>query len=260
MATDRRRTPGKVVALPSSPHAGGRVRRGTRPPPETASLEELARRLLAPAEVSPGGELVVEARTALPTDHGLFDVRLFHFRGKPEEHLAISCGDLAAPGPVAVRVHSECFTGEVLHSRRCECADQLAHALQAIQTLGRGVVVYLRQEGRGIGLANKLRAYALQAHGADTVDANRLLGLPDDARTYDDAAAVLRHLGVGSVRLLTNNPAKARALEALGIPVVERLPVLVANNPLAMAYLETKRDRMEHVVPARPTPLAGQGG
>jgi GTP cyclohydrolase II len=188
-------------------------------------------------------------KTELPTEHGLFDVRLFHFAGTSQEHLAISLGEPGGDEPLPVRIHSECFTGEVLHSQRCECAAQLSFALETIHRLGRGLVIYLRQEGRGIGLANKLRAYALQAKGADTVDANRLLGLPDDARTYDAAAAVLRHLNVKAVRLLTNNPAKGRALEALGISVAERLPVLVASNPIAARYLETKRDRMEHDVP-----------
>lgn len=217
---------------------------------DPASLKALAEQLKRPAETSADGAVVVEAVTPLPTEHGLFDVRLFRYQHGAEEHLAISCGDLSAPGPVPVRIHSECFTGEVLRSQRCECADQLAHALKQIQALGRGVVVYLRQEGRGIGLANKLKAYCLQAEGADTVDANRLLGLPDDARTYEAAAAVLRHLGVSSVRLMTNNPAKSRALAALGIPVADRVPVIVASNPIAARYLETKRDRMEHVVPS----------
>jgi GTP cyclohydrolase II len=220
-----------------------------RPVRSPADLDAVARRLAQPAEVSGDGRLVVLARTDLPTDHGTFDLRLFQFDGAPEEHLAISCGDLSGDEPVLVRMHSECFTGEVLHSQRCECADQLAHALRTIQAHGRGLVVYLRQEGRGIGLANKLRAYALQAMGADTVDANRLLGLPDDAREYDAAAAVLRHLGLCEVRLLTNNPAKVRGLETLGIRVVDRVPVVVPKNPIAARYLLTKRERMDHEVP-----------
>ncbi len=243
----------KVISLTNA--AAGYRARASKREGAVPSLEELAERLKQPAEQSADGRLVVEARTVLPTDHGTFDVRLFRFDGAPAEHLAISCGDLNAPGPVLVRMHSECFTGEVLHSHRCECANQLAHALEEIHRAGRGLVVYLRQEGRGIGLANKLRAYALQAAGADTVDANRLLGLPDDARAYDAAAAVLRHLGVGTVALMTNNPAKARALESLGIAVAERVPVVVPSNPLARAYLETKRDRMEHQVPEQ-LPLA----
>lgn len=194
--------------------------------------------------------VVVEAQTRLPTEHGLFDVRLFHFDESPAEHLALVHGDLGGNEAVLLRVHSECFTGEVLGSMRCECAGQLHYAMDRIVEEGRGVVVYLRQEGRGIGLANKLRAYALQEEGADTVDANRLLGLPDDARKYDAAAAVLRHLGVANVRLMTNNPAKVHALQALGLTVAETIPVLVADNLLARKYLQTKRDRMNHLVPA----------
>ncbi len=180
----------------------------------------------------------------------MFDVRLFRFHGGPEEHLAISCGRLAGDDPLPVRIHSECFTGEVLKSEKCDCAAQLSHAFETFQRQGRGLVIYLRQEGRGIGLANKLRAYALQNAGADTVDANRLLGLPDDGRRYDAAAAVLHHLGVGSVRLMTNNPSKIRSLEALGIEVAERVPIVVPKSALAEEYLRAKRDRMGHEVPA----------
>jgi GTP cyclohydrolase II len=228
--------------------------------PARPELEDLARRLSMPQSTSADGTLVVEAFTELPTEHGTFDVRLFRYGGGSEEHLAISRGDLSGEEPVLVRLHSECFTGEVLHSHRCECAQQLAAALEAIAAAGRGVVVYLRQEGRGIGLANKLRAYALQAKGADTVDANRLLGLPDDARTYDQAAAMLRHLGVAAVRLMTNNPAKARALAELGISVVDRVPLVVPAHPIARRYLETKRDRMEHLVPAELSSGVGRAG
>jgi len=221
---------------------------------ERESLEQAAERLKRPVELGEGGRLVVHARTELPTEHGTFDVRLFTFDGRPEEHLAISLGELSDGGradvePLPVRVHSECWTGEVLGSLRCECKQQLDFALQHVQRQGRGLVIYLRQEGRGIGLANKLKAYALQARGADTVDANRLLGLPDDARTYDMAAALLRHLGVSRVKLVTNNPAKVRALEGAGITVAGRTPVLVATNPIAAHYLATKRDRMDHAVP-----------
>jgi GTP cyclohydrolase II len=195
-------------------------------------LQRLARRLAEPESVSPDGRLVVDVKTELPTEHGTFDVRLFHFDSTSEEHLAISCGELTG-APLAVRIHSECFTGEVLGSQKCDCDAQLGFALEKIQDLGRGLVVYLRQEGRGIGLANKLRAYALQNAGADTVDANRLLGLPDDNRRYDAAAAILQHLGVSAVRLMTNNPLKVEA-----------------STALAAAYLRSKRDRLGHHVPA----------
>jgi GTP cyclohydrolase II len=214
-------------------------------------LRALAAELKKPAEVSEDGRIRVEARVQLPTEHGVFDVRLFHFEGGAEEQLAISCGDLSGAEPLAVRIHSECFTSEVLGSLKCDCDDQLSSALGTVRRMGRGLVLYLRQEGRGIGLANKLRAYALQNAGADTVDANRLLGLPDDARRYDAAAAMLKHLNVSAVRLMTNNPAKIRALELLGVRVVDRIPVLAASNPLAAQYLETKRARMQHQVPVQ---------
>jgi GTP cyclohydrolase II len=244
----------KVISLPDRRSPSARTRRAASP----GDLGRLAARLRQPAERSDDGRLVVEAMTPLPTEHGLFDVRLFRFDGGSEDHLAISCGDLSGPDPVPVRIHSECFTGEVLNSRRCECAGQLAYALEHIHAEGRGVVVYLRQEGRGIGLANKLRAYRLQAEGADTVDANRLLGLPDDARSYEAAAAVLRHLGIRRVCLLTNNPSKIRSMESLGFEVSERRPVIVAQDPIARRYLESKRDRMEHLVPEQ-LPLLADG-
>ncbi len=148
-----------------------------------------------------------------------------------------------------MRVHSECLTSEVFGSLKCDCAAQLERALSRIAAEGRGVCVYLRQEGRGIGLANKIRAYALQGRGLDTVDANRALRLPDDARRYDAAADLLELLGVRSVRLLTNNPEKVSALTALGVRVVERLSHVVPSHPLSKAYLETKRTRMQHALP-----------
>jgi len=150
---------------------------------------------------------------------------------------------------VLVRVHSECITSEVFGSLKCDCKDQLDGAMATIARAGAGAVLYLRQEGRGIGLANKIRAYALQSHGHDTVDANRLLGLPDDARRYDVARDMLAHLGVASVRLLTNNPAKVRALRMLGVRVAGRMPIVVAPTPHSAGYLEAKRLRMEHDLP-----------
>lgn len=212
-------------------------------------LEAAARDLSGEVERSKDGRIVVEVQTRLPTREGLFDVRLFRFENDPAEHLAISLGVLSGTEPLPVRVHSECFTGEVLQSEKCDCAGQLSHALRRIQRLGRGLVIYLRQEGRGIGLANKLRAYALQNLGADTVDANRLLGLPDDSRDYAAAASLLGHLNVQQVQLMTNNPAKVEALQALGITVTGRLPVLVNGSLLTRQYLETKRERMNHLIP-----------
>lgn len=191
------------------------------------------------------------AETPLPTQHGEFTVIAFRLPGEVEEHMAIIRNQAGVVGgqKVFVRVHSECFTSEVLGSLKCDCREQLESALATIARRGRGVVIYLRQEGRGIGLVNKLRAYALQAQGHDTVDANRLLGLPDDTRRYDAAAAILKYLGVESVVLMTNNPLKIEGLRALGVEVAERLPVFVPANEHSSGYLETKRIRMGHLLP-----------
>jgi len=168
----------------------------------------------------------------------------------PKEHVAIVVGDPAQPPvPILVRVHSECWTGEVLRSRKCDCLAQLDAALRAMVERGRGVLVYLRQEGRGIGLGNKIRAYALQAKGADTVDANRMLGFEDDARTYDVAAAILRDLGVGEIELLTNNKAKVEGLERAGVRVARRVPLAVGIHEDNEGYLAVKAKRMGHELP-----------
>ena len=163
------------------------------------------------------------------------------------EHVAIVLGDVRGED-VLVRMHSECMTSEVFGSLKCDCAEQLRAAMDEIQREGRGVLVYLRQEGRGIGLSNKLRAYALQREGLDTVDANDALGLPIDARRYEGAAAMLRQLGVESVRLLTNNPDKVEALASSGIPV-RAVPLVVPASAESLSYLESKRDRMRHQLP-----------
>lgn len=203
----------------------------------------------APVSSNASARLVVEAQAPLPTRHGMFSVSVFRHADDPEkEHVAIVSGVVDGAERVPVRLHSECLTSEVLGSLKCDCNEQLEHALAHIARSG-GMVLYLRQEGRGIGLANKIRAYALQARGVDTVDANRALGLPDDARRYDGAAAMLRHLGVRSVRLMTNNPEKVAALRALGVDVVERIPVLIEPNPWSRGYLEAKRLRMNHSLP-----------
>ena len=193
-------------------------------------------------------ERVGDAR--LPTSHGTF--RVVSYRSADgHEHLAIVSGVVdgdTAGRSVLARLHSECLTGDVLGSRKCDCGDQLDHALDAIAAEGRGVVVYLRgHEGRGIGLANKIRAYELQDAGLDTVDANTVQGLPVDARRYDVAAAILADLGVRSVRLLSNNPAKASGLVENGLAVDELVPVHVAVHPESEAYLRTKRERLGHV-------------
>jgi 3,4-dihydroxy 2-butanone 4-phosphate synthase/GTP cyclohydrolase II len=190
-----------------------------------------------------------EVETNLPTEHGTFRVRAYRDRQTGADHVAIIAGDPAhdVDGAV-VRVHSECLTGEAFGSLKCECGPQLDTALQQIQRTG-GVVVYLRgHEGRGIGLINKLRAYRLQEGGLDTLDANVALGLPIDSRVYTAASAILADLGIDRVRLLTNNPEKVAQLEAHGIDVVERLPLVVGVGAGNQGYLETKRRRMGHAI------------
>jgi GTP cyclohydrolase II len=167
------------------------------------------------------------------------------------EHVALVAGNLAGLEDVAVRVHSECMTSEVFGSLKCDCRDQLEWAQAEIARRGRGALLYLRQEGRGIGLGNKIRAYELQAKGLDTVDANRGLGLPDDARSYDVARDMLEYLGVKSVQLMTNNPDKIEKLRTLGVRVNGTIPVIVPSNPYSVGYLEAKRVRMAHDLPVR---------
>jgi GTP cyclohydrolase II len=198
------------------------------------------------------------AHAQLPTREGLFDFYVFRDAsnkaqrsvGLSDEHLALVMGDVRGKTHVPVRVHSECLTSEVFGSLKCDCRQQLDAAKAEIARRGFGIVLYLRQEGRGIGLANKIRAYALQALGADTVEANELLHLPVDARQYDVAAAMLRELGVESIELMTNNPDKIDSLRELGIKVEKRVPVLVAANPFSAPYLEVKRRRMQHEIPS----------
>jgi 3,4-dihydroxy 2-butanone 4-phosphate synthase/GTP cyclohydrolase II len=207
-------------------------------------------------EPRPGTERA--ATTRLPTAAGEFTAHGYR-DAAGAEHVALVVGDVAAPGaPVLVRVHSECLTGDVLGSRRCDCGPQLEASLHAVQAAGRGVVVYLRgHEGRGIGLVAKLQAYALQDGGRDTVDANLDLGLPVDARDYAVAAEVLADLGVGSVRLLTNNPAKVEGLRRHGVRVDGTEALLVAATSDSEGYLRTKRERMGHHLPHVPSVLEG---
>jgi 3,4-dihydroxy 2-butanone 4-phosphate synthase/GTP cyclohydrolase II len=196
-------------------------------------------------------ERVAEAR--LPTRHGDFHAVGFRSTVDSAEHLALVRGDLGDGEAVLVRVHSECLTGDVLGSLRCDCGPQLDAALQTVAEEGRGVVVYLRgHEGRGIGLLHKLAAYGLQDGGRDTVDANLDLGLPADARDFGIGAQILAELGVRSVRLLTNNPAKLVGMSGFGFEVVERVPLPVHLTPENAAYLVTKRDRMGHDLPGLP--------
>jgi len=182
----------------------------------------------------------------LPSRFGEFRAVAFTPDARGREHLALVRGDVAGRDDVPVRVHSECLTGDVLGSLRCDCRDQLIASLERLGRMERGVLLYLRQEGRGIGLANKIRAYALQDAGHDTIDANHLLGFGDDERDYAAAAAMLRQLGVASVRLLTNNPAKLAGLRAHGIAVTERVPLVMEPNPHNAGYLATKQRRAGH--------------
>ena len=206
-----------------------------------------------------------QARAPIPTRFGTFDLRVFEWEDADahpalsREHCALVMGDVRGQHSVPVRMHSECLTSEVFGSLKCDCREQLERAQAEIARRGVGVLLYLRQEGRGIGLANKVRAYALQAQGADTVEANELLHLPVDARSYDVAAAMLRNLGVESIELLTNNPLKLDALRELGVHVERRVPVLVPANPFSASYLEVKRRRMQHDLPSSPAPSVPPG-
>ena len=188
------------------------------------------------------------ATSKLPTQFGDFKISVFQDPQTKEEHVALSKGLETAPTkPILVRIHSECLTGDAFASLKCDCGPQLQATQQLIQNVGEGVILYLRQEGRGIGLTNKIRAYALQDQGHDTVDANLLLDLPADARTYDMCRIMLDHLQIKQVKLITNNPLKIKALTDLGIQVVERVPLTVGHNQFNAQYLKTKRERMDHL-------------
>jgi GTP cyclohydrolase II len=188
------------------------------------------------------------SEAVLPTAHGSFRIVVYRFGDGPDdEHVALVRGEVAGGEAVLARVHSECLTGEVLGSLRCDCRQQLDHALCRIAAEGLGVLVYLRQEGRGIGLGNKVRAYALQDQGIDTVEANVALGFDPDLRSYDMAAAILRELGVESVRLMTNNPAKIEGLAAAGIPVIAQESHWVETTEHSHEYLLAKKTKMGHL-------------
>jgi len=189
------------------------------------------------------------ARCELPTIYGSFDVRVFRHDGEPGESVVISMGqDFRADEVVFTRVHSECFTGEVLGSLKCDCQGQLDLALRRIAEQSRGVVVYLRQEGRGIGLGNKIRAYAEQAKGADTVEANHILGFPADLRDFGIAAPILGQLGIRRIALNTNNPQKIDALRDCGVEIVEVVPSLTEPNDHNRDYLRTKALQLGHLL------------
>jgi GTP cyclohydrolase II len=188
------------------------------------------------------------ASSLLPTRFGAFTIYGFEDPDTGKEHIALVMGDVADGAPVLMRVHSECLTGDGFGSLRCDCGPQLDAAMQKVAGAGRGVILYLRQEGRGIGLLNKIRAYQLQDEGADTVEANEQLGFAPDLREYSMCEDMLAHLKVKTVRLMTNNPRKVAALEAHGIEVVERVPLMTGRNPHNEHYLDTKQGKMGHML------------
>ena len=190
------------------------------------------------------------AEADFPTQFGFF--RIYGFEGRDgdltEEAVVLKMGDLAAGPPPLVRIHSQCLTGDVFHSLRCDCRAQLEIALQSIAQEGRGLIVYEHQEGRGIGLLNKLRAYELQDQGADTVEANERLGFDSDLRSYELPGAILQYFGLKAVRLLSNNPQKVEAVERAGVEVVERVPCLADVLDTRESYLRTKKEKMGHLL------------
>lgn len=194
-------------------------------------------------------EVSIYASTILPSMHGEFNLVVFrNASDNNKEHLAMVKGEIGDGQNIPVRLHSECLTSEVLGSLKCDCREQLEAAFKYIADEGRGIIIYLRQEGRGIGLGNKIRAYALQEQGYDTVEANQILGFPDDLRRYDVAAAMLHTLGVKSIRLLTNNPKKISGIEEWGIEVKERVSILIEPNPANRDYLYTKAKKSGHLI------------
>ncbi|MDP6334376.1 MAG: GTP cyclohydrolase II [Candidatus Poseidoniaceae archaeon] len=193
-------------------------------------------------------ESSIPSEAKLPTSFGDFKIRVFHEKATGFDHVALTLGEMEGPDPVLVRVHSECLTGDAFSSLRCDCGPQLQAALKSISERGWGCLLYLRQEGRGIGLHAKIQAYRLQDQGADTLDANLMLGLPGDNRDYKIAASMLASLKISKVSLLTNNPNKIDQLKENGIDVLERVPLVVGVGESNRFYLETKADRMGHSI------------
>ncbi len=189
-----------------------------------------------------------EVHVHMPTKHGDFELYAFRQTNTGETHLALVKGEWSKDEPVLVRVHSSCFTGDILHSLRCDCGDQLEAAMEMVEAEGKGVVLYMNQEGRGIGLFNKLKAYKLQEQGKDTVEANLALGFKNDQRDYGVGAQILRHLGVSKIRLMTNNPRKRAGLSGYGLQIVENVPIEIKSNPHNEFYLRTKRDKLGHEI------------
>ena len=187
-------------------------------------------------------------RVDMPTKYGHFKLIAFSEKSTSNEHLALIKGEWKKGDTVMVRVHSSCFTGDILGSLRCDCGEQLHKAMQMVETNGTGVILYMNQEGRGIGLVNKLKAYQLQEHGMDTVEANLHLGFPMDKRDYGVGAQILRYLGINKIRLISNNPKKRTGLSAYGLEIVDTIPIEVAPNPHNEKYLQTKRDKLGHEI------------
>lgn len=217
-----------------------------KPKPGAVAGETVTTSGRTPAEPPLSYQLDHVAACSLPTPWAEFQLHAFVDPANGKEHLAVVLGDLSADKPVLARVHSECLTGDGLFSQRCDCGAQLESALRQIAEEGRGMVLYLRQEGRGIGLVNKIRAYQLQDAGADTVQANERLGFPADMRRYDLCQPMLRYFGVRALRLMTNNPRKVQAMEKLGVTVTERIPLQVNRNPYNEGYLSTKAAKLGH--------------